>query len=588
MSEHLPQSEINNILDSILNGVECISEIMELIRNPPENGSIALIMLNRLIGNEEIRILFPKEKQSSDPVYGIHIESLNDGKSKSYLQPTFPKTDYISHMMSVGKSSKLKPLPNYPPLFKLWNSHNFNKDWMRITQQDIMSGIENKDTKDDYGASFFLLRKLINLEPKLLDFIVDCYNRLLDHEICPEWRNCCLVPAHKGGDTSIPKNFRPLTILPLFVRIWDSVISKKLGELLKKYGVIDTLVQRGVLSGVGGLIQNVFDVNHAMCSMSDDDICFFIDITNAYGSVNYGLLCHILREYNFSPALTEYIKTYYMNAQASYDGQIFRWDNGLYQGSGLSNVLFLIYMDYVLKNAMTDLKMMRIIDFGFDLQRKTRAFVDDLFIVLPKKSCGPAIQFIQMLFSLFYGLKINQSKTYFFMNDVKVSELAIGDIQFKRVHIDFRYLGLGLMCFREEFLANYRETICSYLEEIDTFGIDPKYKLYLYYRRVFQRINRTLKCYYAIHGRTDGLDEIMKLIGYFIYRWTGAFPSEYLAKHIEYIANKVSSVELPESDVVNFQTLFGIENPMNDDFRKEMKGMNRLDDDMDPYFQKSR
>ena len=583
MSGSLSTFEINNILDSILNGVEYISEIMELIRNPPENGSIALIMLNRLIGNEEIRKLFPKEKQSSDPVYGIHIESLNEGKSKSYRQPTFPKTDYISHMMSVGKSSQRKPLPNYTPLFKLWNSHKFDKEWMRITQEDIISAIENKDTKDDYGASFFRLRKLIDLEPKLLDFMVDCYNRLLDHEICPEWRNCCLVPAHKGGDTSIPKNFRPLTILPLFVRIWDSVISKKLGELLKKYGVIDTFVQRGVLSGVGGLTQNVFDVNHAMCSISDDETCFFIDITNAYGSVNYGLLCHILREYNFSPALTEYIKTYYMNACASYDGQFFRWDNGLYQGSGLSNIIFLIYMDYVLKNAMTDLKMMRIIDFGFDLQKKTRAFVDDLVIFLPKKSCGPAIQFIQMLFSRFYGLEINQNKTYFFMNDVKVIELAIGDIRFKRVHIDFRYLGLGLMCFREDFLANYRETIHLYLEEIDTFRIDPKYKLYLYYRRVFQRINRTLKCYYAIHGRTDGLDEIMKLIVYFIYRWTGAFPSEYLAKHIEYIGTNAVQNELSESKLVNFPILFGIENPMDDDFRTGMKEMNRLDN-MDPYF----
>jgi len=586
MSEHLPQSEINYILDSILNGVECLSEIMELIRNPPKNGSIALIMLNRLIGNEGICKLFPKEKKSSKLVYAINIESLNDRKLKSYLPPTFSTDDYISHMISVGKSSEQKPIPNYSPLFKPWNSHKFDEGWMRVTRQDIMSGIENKDTKDDYGASFFLLRKLVDLEPKLLDFIVDCYNRLLDHEICPEWSNCCLFPAHKGGDRSIPKNFRPLTVLPLFVRIWDSVISKKLGELLKKYGVIDTLVQRGVLSGVGGLNKNVVDVNQAMCSMSHNEICFFIDITNAYGSVNYGLLCHILREYNFSPALTEYIKTYYMNAFASYDGQIFRWDNGLYQGSGLSNILFLIYMDYALKNAMTDLKMMRIIDFGFDLQKETRAFVDDLFIVLQKKSCGPAIEFIQMLFSRVYGLKINQTKTYFFMNDAKVSELTIGDIRFKRVDIDFRYLGLGLMCFGEEFLANYRETIRSYLEEIDTFGIDPKYKLYVYYWRVFQKISRTLKCYYTIHGRTDGLDEIMKLIGCFIYIWTGAFPSEYLAKHIEYIGTKAVQNELSESNMVNFQTLFGIENLMDDDFCKGMKGMNQLDTDL--YFRESR
>ena len=549
--------------------------IQSIIDELPKNPSEALIQLDATLGNKLFLKLFPIDKKQKDPVYGIHIKSLDDGKGKSYLQPS--SSDYISYIKSVGKSRQPKPLSNYIPLFKLWETHKFDKEWMRFTGEDILGAIEGKDTKDQYGANFFVLRSLIDLEPKLLDFMVDCYNRLSCEELCPEWSNCGLVPAHKGGDTSIPKNFRPLTILPLFVRIWDSVISKKLSELLKKYGVIDTLIQRGVLSGVGGLTQNLLDVNLAMCSMSDDETCFFIDITNAYGSVNYGLLCHILREYNFSPALTEYIKTYYMNAHASYDGQIFRWENGLYQGSGLSNILFLIYMDYALKNAMTDLKMMRIIDFSIDLQKNTRAFVDDLVIFLPKDSCGPAIEFIQMLFSRFYGLEINQKKTYFFMNDEKVRELAIGDICFQRVDINFRYLGQGLMCFREEFLANYCEIIRSYLEEIETLDIDRKYKLYLYYRRVFPRINRTLKCYYAVHGRTAGLDEIMKLIGYFIYRWTDAFPSAYLAKHIQYIA----SAKLPESELVDFPALFGLENPMDDDDFCEK--MTKCSDDMDPY-----
>jgi hypothetical protein len=272
-----------------------------------------------------------------------------------------------------------------------------------------------------------------------------------------------------------------------------------------------------------------------------------------------------------------------MNAHASYDGQIFQWENGIYQGSGLSNIIFLIYMDYALKNAMTDLKMMRIIDFSFDLQANTRAFVDDLVIFLQKNSYGPAIEFIQMLFSRFYGLEINQKKTYFFMNDPKVYELTIGDIIFPRVHIDFLYLGQGLMCFGKKFLVNYLEKIRLYLEEIDTLDIDQKYKLYLYYRRIFQRINRTLKCWYAVHGRTGGLDEIMKLIGYFIYRWTGAFPDTYLEKHIEYIANKVSGVELCESEVIDFPVLFGMKNPMNDDFCEEIKNCSD-----DPYLRVSR
>jgi len=415
-------------------------DIKTIIDDLPINPSEALIQLNSILGNKQIRQFLKKNKKQKDPVYDIHIKSL-DGKTKSYQKPSFPSCVYVDYMKSVGNSRKKLPVPNYRPLFKLWETHKFDKEWMRFTREDILGAIEGKYTKDHYKASFSVLQSMIDLEPKLLDFMVDCYNSLLDHEICTEWSNCGLAPSYKGGDTLDPKNFRPLTILLLVVRIWDSVISKKLAELLKKYGVIDTLVQRGVLSGVGGLKQNLLDVNHAMCSMSDDETCFFIDITNAYGSVNSGLICHILGEYNFSPALTEYIKNYYMNAHASYDGQIFQWENGIYQGSGLSNILFLIYMDYALKNAMTDLKMMRIMDFSYDLQANTRAFVDDLVIFLPNNSYGPAIEFIQMLFSRFYCLEINQKKTYFFMNDPKVCELTIGDIIFPRVHIDFLYLG---------------------------------------------------------------------------------------------------------------------------------------------------
>jgi hypothetical protein len=275
-----------------------------LINELPENPSEALIQLTYIIGNKNLRRLFKKNKKQKDAVFSIPIKSL-DSKSKSYEKPSFPTSIYLDYMKSVGRSSKKLPLPNYRPLFKLWETHKFDKEWMRFTREDVLCAIKGKDTKDQYKANFFILQSLIDLEPKLLDFLVDCYNSLLDNELCPEWSNCGLVPAHKGGNSSDPKNFRPLTILPLVVRIWDSVISKKLSELLKKYGIIDTLVQRGVLSGVGGLSQNLLDVNHAICSMSDDKTCFFIDITNAYGSVNYGLLCHILREYNFSPALTE-------------------------------------------------------------------------------------------------------------------------------------------------------------------------------------------------------------------------------------------------------------------------------------------
>ena len=84
-----------------------------------------------------------------------------------------------------------------------------------------------------------------------------------------------------------------------------------------------------------------------------------------------------------------------------------------------------------------------------------------------------------------------------------------------------------------------------------------------------------MKCYYAIHGKTAGFDEIMELIEGFIRRWTGGVShGTYLVKHVEYITN----AELLESKVVDFEGLFGIKNP-NGDFCKKMAKTN------DPYIQ---
>jgi hypothetical protein len=228
--------------------------------------------------------------------------------------------------------------------------------------------------------------------------------------------------------------------------------------------------------------------------------------------------------------------------------------------------------------------MMRIIDFGFDFQNNMRAFVDDLVLFIPAFSYNEIIKFIKRVFH-FYGLQINPKKTYFFTNDTKTVELSIGNIIFQRVHINFLYLGIGLICFRDEFLNHLYSKIERYCSEIDSFEIDGQYKTYLYYRRVFQRINRILECYYVIFGRTCGLDEVMKLIGYFIYRWTGAFPSTYLEKHIEYIGNKGNQKlnwfldSSNEPNEIDFGTLFGMENPCMEDIREEMMTINT-----DPYF----
>ena len=107
-------------------------DIKTIIDELPINPSEALIQLNSILGNKQIRQFLKKNKKQKDPVYDIHIKSL-DGKTKSYQKPSFPSSVYVDYMKSVGNSRKKLPLLNYHPLFKLLETHKFDKEWMRFT-----------------------------------------------------------------------------------------------------------------------------------------------------------------------------------------------------------------------------------------------------------------------------------------------------------------------------------------------------------------------------------------------------------------------------------------------------------------------
>ena len=110
---------------------------------------------------------------------------------------------------------------------------------------------------------------------------------------------------------------------------------------------IDSDVQKAHVTS-NGVWEHVFELN---CLMSYDikNKCstpiLFLDIKNAFGSVNYKKLIKILKSQNYPNFLWKYVKKYYKNLICLFNGKQIKWENGLLQGSGLSNILFLIYLD---------------------------------------------------------------------------------------------------------------------------------------------------------------------------------------------------------------------------------------------------
>ena len=547
----------------------------------------ALIELNRYLGQsiEENKKIHRVNIKSLVQKFPISWSKKDENK---YLAPAFKKGAYIEYLTSISNGYKIFQDPDYSPRFQLSQIPDFNENWCKITVEDFTDVIMNRNTngKDMYNLSYDKLKTIIQSDEGAFfaNFIVSKYNEILDGdgELCEEWCSSNIVTSFKGGNPEEIKRFRPISVLPIIVRIMDCILASKLHTILLQYNIIDTRVQKAILRNSSGLWENIFDVNFKMCKMMDGEdrnkIFFFIDLANAFGNVNYGTMLFILESHNFSPKFAAYFRRYYTNISGFYRNRSFKWNNGLFQGSALSLVLFIIYIDYILKHMFRDMKMSGLVRLEYDLQENTYAFVDDILMILPNDDKNEArLELMNRIFEI-YGMKINSEKTYFMMYDLVTQVIRYADgAEYKRAGNDFLYLGQCLFVYENDIFSNIIENLLRCLEKIDRLTLSPEIKIYIYYSKIFLRITRVIEIHYIIRGNHPNIQQIIQMITHYLMKWN--IPEVFMKKHLEYLGQKgwakiakspnlrkyMLELNIPESimdeKALGYEDIFGISTP---------------------------
>lgn len=506
----------------------------------------ALIELNQYLGrtieeNKKIHCINIKTLVNKFPVSWCKKDE------NKYLAPAFKKTAYIEYLTSIANGYKILSSPNYSPRFQLSDIPDFDENWCKITVNDFRDVVMNRNTngKDMFNLSYNKLKIIMESDKDnfFSNFVVSKYNEILEgeDELCDEWCSSNILTSFKGGNPEEIMNFRPISVLPILVRIMDCILAGKLHAILLQYNIIDTRVQKAILRNSSGLWENIFDVNFKMYKMMDAEdtskIFFFIDLANAFGNVNYGLMLYILEAHNFSPKFAAYFHRYYTNIYGFYRNRKFKWNNGLFQGSALSLILFILYIDYILKHMFQDMKMSRSIQLDYDLQENTKAFVDDIVMILPNDDKNEArMEIMNQTFEV-YGMKINSNKTYFMMYECVIQVLHYANgIEYKRASNDFLYLGQHLFVYEENIFSSILENLLRCLEKIDRLTLSPKIKIYVYYSKIFLRITRVIEIYYIIRGNHSNMQKIIQMITHYLSKWN--IPDAFMKKHLEYLGQK--------------------------------------------------
>lgn len=356
-----------------------------------------------------------KSNQGNPKSHWKTINSLLGRANKiSHSISLLPPCDNISaafneHFISLGNSESnsrdsYKKYLNQPPTFSMYMAPT--------NTSEVITHL--KSLKSDTPGFDDISPKVLKLTyESLASPLTHLINLSLKQGIFPtHLKKAKVIPIYKSGNRCDINNYRPISILPAFSKIYEKIIAARLINYLEKHTIL-TPYQHGFRpnrSTETAILQFVNDIYNFL-EAKFYVVGIFIDLSKAFDSLNHSILINKLNNIGISGVPLQLLCSYLGNrSQQVYCNNTFSQfipiSRGVPQGSVIGPILFLIYINDIC-NASSKFKF--------------TIYADDTSLLIADKDINSLHSNINLELNLVHqwiksnNLKLNVSKTNYIL-----------------------------------------------------------------------------------------------------------------------------------------------------------------------------